>query len=818
MTTAIETIFPAGPMDDTLRARLRLGAIIGAAGLIGFGAILWIAANWDSFDKFARFALVGGAFLLACLTAILRPSLRIPAALVAFCTVGGLFALFGQVYQSGADAWQLFALWAALGLPLALAARHDVVFVAWVLVAFTGVNLWAGTTGGVFSSSANAPVLLGWMLSAAIPAGVYWLGTRPGAERSTVWAFRLAVLLAVSNLTILTVSRLFLLATDIPLYLAGLAQLAASIWIFHRMRPSHFGLMAMATLGVDIILIAGVVRLVMVGQSRWDFGYPLLVGLIAAGIVGGSATLLLKHAPQTDGTTPAAMARRRIWPVTILSGIGALFAAVPLLTAYFMLFGDLMKSGNSALVVGLTTLAGAIALLRRAKPLGFQQQFGFILMVTAGLLISLSLGRLVRPHNAAAILFVLSVICAVAIPVGWIRNLLGAAGVSSLSFFLAHTLNTSFGVSYISTAKLTAILVTLAAAAVLYRLPPTQDDEAEAPSVRLIDNYAMGFAALALTGLAATAGATFLMGGASLFPGGSHRVESGTMLYAFQGLSVAGTLLAALLLSLRTDALRTPAGLTVTAILVVLSALTTNLGVALLMLVVAIVSARRPLLALSAIAVLWIVGTFYYWLGWPLVQKAYLLIGMGAVLALVLTATRRATGNDTTHAAQVRPMVAAGLILLSATATSAIFGHGLWQKESIIRTGRTIYVALAPVDPRSLVQGDFMALRFALPTDKASTTMINDPAHRPIAIAKVDARNIATVDRLSTEEARPGAGELLLQLRQKNNRWSLGTDAWFFKEGTAKTFEAAKFGEFRVAADGDMILVGMADAELKPLR
>jgi len=46
-------------------------------------------------------------------------------------SIGGLFAYFRQTYQTGADAWQLFALWAALGLPLCLGVGSVVPWAPW---------------------------------------------------------------------------------------------------------------------------------------------------------------------------------------------------------------------------------------------------------------------------------------------------------------------------------------------------------------------------------------------------------------------------------------------------------------------------------------------------------------------------------------------------------------------------------------------------------------------------------------------------------------------------------------------------------------
>ena len=57
----------------------------------------------------------------------------------------------------------------------------------------------------------------------------------------------------------------------------------------------------------------------------------------------------------------------------------------------------------------------------------------------------------------------------------------------------------------------------------------------------------------------------------------------------------------------------------------------------------------------------------------------------------------------------------------------------------------------------------------------------------------------------------------MIELSPKNGSWTLVTDAWFFREGEGERWAAAKYGEFRVASDGRALLVGMADAELKPI-
>ena len=45
----------------------------------------------------------------------------------------------------------------------------------------------------------------------------------------------------------------------------------------------------------------------------------------------------------------------------------------------------------------------------------------------------------------------------------------------------------------------------------------------------------------------------------------------------------------------------------------------------------------------------------------------------------------------------------------------------------------------------------------------------------------------------------------------------LATNAWFFEEGSAERYEPARYGEFRVDADGELLLTRMRGKDLQPL-
>lgn len=78
------------------------------------GIIFFFAYNWDNLGKFAKMGTVGGVLLAMVLVVLLtKVNGLIKNILLAGAAVlvGGLFAVYGQVYQTGADAYQLFVAW-----------------------------------------------------------------------------------------------------------------------------------------------------------------------------------------------------------------------------------------------------------------------------------------------------------------------------------------------------------------------------------------------------------------------------------------------------------------------------------------------------------------------------------------------------------------------------------------------------------------------------------------------------------------------------------------------------------------------------------
>lgn len=152
-----------------------------------------------------------------------------------------------------------------------------------------------------------------------------------------------------------------------------------------------------------------------------------------------------------------------------------------------------------------------------------------------------------------------------------------------------------------------------------------------------------------------------------------------------------------------------------------------------------------------------------------------------------------------------------------------IAAAGIVDKERLLARGDTVYLRLAPVDPRSLMQGDYMALNFAIGMEitAAYGRQAKAPSREAVVVIRLDARGEGTLARLPQGEPL-AADEHLLRVQSVPSRWGgtlvqVSTDAWFFQEGQADRHAHARYGEFRVDADGRALLVGLRDDQLRPL-
>lgn len=158
-------------------------------------------------------------------------------------------------------------------------------------------------------------------------------------------------------------------------------------------------------------------------------------------------------------------------------------------------------------------------------------------------------------------------------------------------------------------------------------------------------------------------------------------------------------------------------------------------------------------------------------------------------------------------------LLGAWLLVVTAGAW-VIIGH-----ERTLREGQWVYLELAPVDPRSLMQGDYMALEFALNRElEAQMTLQQMQTGEQPGYARLAIDDQGRTAFAGLAEA-PGRaeGQVSMRVRQQGSRFSLGPNAFFFQEGTAEVYQQARWGGFRVADSGEALLMSLHDENLHAL-
>ncbi|MCI4569184.1 GDYXXLXY domain-containing protein [Lysobacter sp. CFH 32150] len=160
-----------------------------------------------------------------------------------------------------------------------------------------------------------------------------------------------------------------------------------------------------------------------------------------------------------------------------------------------------------------------------------------------------------------------------------------------------------------------------------------------------------------------------------------------------------------------------------------------------------------------------------------------------------------------------------------------VVNRGIAQREQLLRDGTVVLLELAPVDPRSLMQGDYMALRFAagdnitdalradgrMPRVDSDWRATPGGANDGYAIFARDADGVGRFIREQNAPTPRANTEVAVRYRQRGSDVRIASNAFFFAEGQAERYAPARYGELRVADDGAALLTGLRDAARKPL-
>lgn len=148
------------------------------------------------------------------------------------------------------------------------------------------------------------------------------------------------------------------------------------------------------------------------------------------------------------------------------------------------------------------------------------------------------------------------------------------------------------------------------------------------------------------------------------------------------------------------------------------------------------------------------------------------------------------------------------LIIVNLVLLLGYFNWSVYKKEQTLKDGQLVLLQLAPVDPRSLMQGDYMRLNYK----EASSYLVDEQtATRGYAILQTDSNQVGGIVRLQNALEPVNSNELVIKYKIVNNRLFLGAESFFFEEGQDTLYQKAMYGGLKVDDKGQSLLVGLYD-------
>ena len=153
------------------------------------------------------------------------------------------------------------------------------------------------------------------------------------------------------------------------------------------------------------------------------------------------------------------------------------------------------------------------------------------------------------------------------------------------------------------------------------------------------------------------------------------------------------------------------------------------------------------------------------------------------------------------------------IIIMNLVLIVLYFIFAVVRKERLLTDGKLVLLELAPVDPRSLMQGDYMRLNYAI----GQNLQYDSIPPRGYCVVKLQSNGVAQRVRLQKNRSPLNSGETIIEYTLGQWTINIGAESYFFQEGQSKKYEMAKYGGIKVDEKGNSVLVGLYDSSLKKI-
>ena len=862
---------------------LNLLFLLLTVGFLTSGVITLIAANLDYFSDLAK---IYGLQTLLVVTVVLgiycfiRESRRQAKEKLKWNTyslffvvsvlIGGLFALVGQTYQTGADVWQLFAVWTLCQLPFLLLfpnVASALLFAATANVAFYLFNEQNAYNSMCYAVLINAGFLVVSELFSKTFHDQHWcILPKVFLVLTFVNLFGLAVKIhdmyfyayAWSELSSSSLSSL------LSAMLIAIPALIA-LYVYHKYRFDFINLIisVIALLGAYCFLASLLIRGVEEG---------VVLGLIGFVFTVMAIKWLVKRYKQEYPNN-----KKFHWAISILWMIALLIALV---TIGVWLFFSLGLDASSAFIVGIL-LFGIAWLITLNKD---KNEYTIILAGLFFLIANSFLGfyLLVKFDDFFLLLgyefsedsnfgiFISALIFTVIIIVSYklmpnslvrillVTQLLVYWQISYNLYFHSYSLNNAWFNTWFNNTWFNKIQLLSSIVLFYWVMRPNQSERIHlkpiawgtvlfslwisVPSYMTIPWVDYGLIDTDVSSDVMPAEAMSLDNVLQVLSGqfGSHfQFDVSHILYL---LVCALPLIVYALMNKHSESKHTEAVL----ILLVLTLFALGfVGIPVILYLTALLllvywTDSRAFFGLLVFAFVVYLGGFYYQLSIPLLYKGVLLVSFAVIFTIVTlflhvrykTPSQSAVEN---HSVFKAPIWLVGVFVI---ALLGVVNYKVQQFEDVLATGKPVVLKIAPVDPRSLMQGDYMVLNYAIlsefqqsrvlpETNESNETTENtgidesSPSEKKAYIlVHLDKNHVATFCEEQSEiptDFKYCTPNVYLPIRYKGG-WlpKLPSQDYFFAEGKGEYYAQAEYAEYRFK-DGILLLARLLDKDLKGL-
>ena len=147
-------------------------------------------------------------------------------------------------------------------------------------------------------------------------------------------------------------------------------------------------------------------------------------------------------------------------------------------------------------------------------------------------------------------------------------------------------------------------------------------------------------------------------------------------------------------------------------------------------------------------------------------------------------------------------LVSIGLVIIL-----ALFNISIASKKAILENGQLVLLEMAPSDPRSPFQGDYMSINYK----GLSAFKVDSIPSSGYCVLRNTEFNVYEPFRFENKMKSAGASEVYLIYTTERSSIHLGASSYFFEEGKAALYDSAKFAGLRVSPAGKSVLVGLYD-------